>query len=94
VVEGDGRVVGFCVIHLRRRLNRTTPEAWIPDLIVTEDARGTGAGGALMTRATEIAREWNCHRLCLESSHPRDRAHEFYKSGGMTETGYYYTMDL
>jgi len=94
VVEGDGRVVGFCVIHLRRRLNRTTPEAWIPDLIVTEDARGTGAGGALMTRATEIAREWNCHRLCLESSHPRDRAHEFYKSGGMTETGCYYTMDL
>lgn len=94
VAESDGKVVGFCVIHLRRRLNRATPEAWIPDLIVTENARGTGAGGALMARATEIAREWNCHRLCLESGHPRSRAHEFYKGGGMTEAGYYYTLDL
>jgi len=94
VAESDGIVVGFCVVHLRRRLNRATPEAWIPDLIVTEGAHGSGAGGALMTRAIEIARDWNCHRMCLESSHPRTRAHEFYKSGGMTEAGYYYTLDL
>jgi GNAT superfamily N-acetyltransferase len=94
VAESDGEVVGFCVMHLRRRLSRVTPEAWIPDLIVTEAARGTGAGGALMVRAIETAREWNCHRVCLESGHPRSRAHEFYRGGGMKEAGYYYSLEL
>ncbi|MGE5591851.1 MAG: GNAT family N-acetyltransferase [Bacillota bacterium] len=44
---GD-RIVGFVSLEFRDRLNRESPQAWVPDLIVTEGARGTGAGKALL----------------------------------------------
>jgi GNAT superfamily N-acetyltransferase len=49
--EGDGRVVGFCSLHFRERLNFATPDAWVPDLIVTAAARRVGAGWALLSEA-------------------------------------------
>src|SRR5438105_82367 len=51
VAELDGEVVGFCDLEFRQRLNFRTPQAWIPDLIVSESARSKGAGAALIGRA-------------------------------------------
>jgi GNAT superfamily N-acetyltransferase len=88
VAEGDdGAVVGFCSLHFRRRLNYTTPEAWVPDLIVSEGLRGRGIGTALLEHAEQRAIDRSCWALSLESAHHRVEAHRFYAAFGMRDSG-------
>lgn len=87
VAEDGGRVVGFLDMEYRVRLNFTTPQAWIPDLIVDEGARGVGIGRALLEQAEERARERGCWSMTLESATWRERAHAFYLREGWKETG-------
>src|SRR5918992_3226593 len=47
----DGEVIGFCSLHFRDRLNYATPDAWVPDLSVAEDARRLGVGRMLLEEA-------------------------------------------
>jgi GNAT superfamily N-acetyltransferase len=82
VVEDDGRVVGFCDLEFRIRLNFAEPQAWIPDLIVAEEARSRGAGTALIRRAEEISRGRGAWGMALESATWRERAHSFYEREG------------
>ena len=86
VAEDEGAVVGFCSLHFRDRLNFTTPDAWVPDLIVAEGARRRGAGRALLEEAERQARERGCWMLTLESAHRRVEAHLFYTAFGMSDT--------
>jgi GNAT superfamily N-acetyltransferase len=81
-VEED-RVVGFVDLEFRERLNFSAPQAWIPDLIVTEESRSRGAGKALLAAAEDRARERGCFALTLESATWRERAHAFYQREGM-----------
>jgi len=85
VAELDRRVVGFVNVEFRERLNFLTPEAWIPEFIVTEAARSKGAGAALLARCEEVARERNSWSLSLESANWRERAHAFYEREGMAD---------
>jgi GNAT superfamily N-acetyltransferase len=93
-VDDHGAPVGFLSLHYRRRLNHATPEAWVPDLIVNERARGTGVGRALLAEAERRARERGCHRLALESGYSRQRAHGVYLAAGMTDGGKFFTKEL
>jgi GNAT superfamily N-acetyltransferase len=93
-VDDAGEPLGFCSLHYRRRLNHPTLEAWIPDLIVAEAARGTGAGRALLEEAERRARERGCHRLALESGYQRTRAHGVYAAAGMADGGKFFTKEL
>jgi len=92
ITERDGAAIGFLSLHLHDRLNHGMPAAWIPDLVVTGAAHGTGATTALMDRAKGIARERGCHALTLESGYPRLRAHRFYGREGFTDAGKYVTV--
>ena len=94
VVEHDGRVVGFCDLEFRTRLNFSAPQAWIPDLVVTEDARSRGAGGALIRRAEEISRDRGAWGMSLESATWRERAHSFYERKGWDYSGKSFTRPL
>ena len=88
VAEDDGgEIVGFCSLHFRKRLNYTTPEAWVPDLVVSEKLRRTGIGKALLEHAEHRAIERNCWALSLESAHHRVEAHRFYAAFGMRDMG-------
>lgn len=92
---GDrGEPVGFLSLHYRRRLNHATEEAWIPDLVVRERARGSGVGRALLAEAERRARDRGCHRLALESGYGRTRAHGVYLAAGMTDGGKFFTKEL
>lgn len=93
LAEIAGEAVGFISLEIRPRLNWPTPEVWVPDLIVTEGARGTGAGHLLFETALEIAQQQGCHRLVLESGYARTVAHRFYEQHGLTNSGYYFTID-
>jgi GNAT superfamily N-acetyltransferase len=83
----DGEIVGFCSLHFRKRLNYTTPEAWVPDLIVRDGQRRTGIGKALLDHAERRAIERGCWALSLESAHQRVEAHRFYGAFGMRDMG-------
>ena len=87
VAEDDGVVVGFCSLHFRDRLNFPTPDAWVPDLIVTEAARRRGAARALLEEAERRARVRGCWQLTLESAHFRKEAHQLYRAVGMEDLG-------
>jgi GNAT superfamily N-acetyltransferase len=94
VAEEGSRVLGFLNLEYRVRLNFTTPQAWIPDLIVREDSRSSGIGHALLTRAEELASERGCWGMTLESATWRDRAHAFYLREGWSDTGKSFTKVL
>ncbi len=94
VAEAGGEIVGFLSLVFRERLNCVHPQAWIPDLIVTEAARGRGASKALLTAAFEAAREFGCDRVTLESGYARTVAHRIYGAAGMTNSGYFFERAL
>jgi GNAT superfamily N-acetyltransferase len=94
VAEDDGEVIGFCSLHFRERLNYTTPDAWVPDLIVTERARRSGAGRALLAEAERRANARGCWVLTLESAHFRKEAHRFYEAYGMQNVGLSFVKPL
>jgi (aminoalkyl)phosphonate N-acetyltransferase len=85
VAEQDGAVVGFVDLQIVPRLNFDGPQAWVPDLIVTEGCRSRGVGAALLARTEEVARQLGAFSLALESAHWRTRAHEFYLREGMKD---------
>jgi len=94
VAEVDGEAVGFLSLVFREHLNYVHPQGWIPDLIVTEAARGKGAARALLERAFVQARQRGCDRVRLESGYARTVAHQVYEAVGMSNDGYYFTKGL
>jgi GNAT superfamily N-acetyltransferase len=85
VGEVDGTVVGFIDVTFVPRLNFDAVQAWVPDLIVREEARSLGVGAALLARAEDAARERGSFALTLESANWRTRAHAFYEREGMRD---------
>jgi predicted N-acetyltransferase YhbS len=86
VAEDDsGRVVGFCGLHFRRRLNHATEEAWVSDLSVLESARGEGAVRALIDEAESRARGRDCHAFVLESGYRDAEGHALFQSRRMRD---------
>ena len=95
LAEEDGAsAIGFCSLHFRDRLNHPTPDAWVPDLIVTASARRRGVARRLLEEADRLARERGCWQLTLESGHTRTAAHVLYGAMGMEDAGKYFTMLL
>ena len=81
-------------MEFRQRLNFPAPQAWIPDIVVAESARGTGVGRALLARAEEIARERGCWGMSLESASWRTGSHAFYERVGWADSGKSFTRNL
>src|SRR5204863_5508418 len=73
--EDDGTVVGFCSLHFRERLNHPTDEAWVPDLIVAEEARRRGIGAAMLDEVERRARPRGGHAITLQPGYQRAEAH-------------------
>jgi GNAT superfamily N-acetyltransferase len=87
VAEHGGAVVGFVDVEFRQRLNFLQPEAWIPDLVVAEAARGTGAGRALLEEVERRAIERDSWGMALESANWRESSHAFYEHVGWKDVG-------
>ncbi len=60
----------------------TGRRAWIEDVVVAEDARGHGAGKALVDAAVAKAFEMGCKTVDLTSRPTREAANRLYKRCG------------
>jgi ribosomal protein S18 acetylase RimI-like enzyme len=88
----DGTPVGFVSFELRQPFFTTRPQGWIPDLIVTEAARGRDIGAALLDAAFADAATRGAYAVALESGHHRAVAHRLYTEAGMADVGSFYTL--
>lgn len=88
----DGVPVGFVSLELRQPFFTTAPQAWIPDLIVTEAARGRDIGAALLDGAFAEAARRGAYAVALESGHQRATAHRLYAAAGMADVGSFFTL--
>jgi GNAT superfamily N-acetyltransferase len=88
----DGAPVGFVSLEFRQPFFTTRPQAWIPDLIVTEAARGRHVGAALLDAAFAEAIRRDAYAVALESGDHRTVAHRLYTEAGMVDVGSFYTL--
>jgi ribosomal-protein-alanine N-acetyltransferase len=89
----DGRPAGFISLDFRQPFFTRDPQAWIPDLIVTEVARGRDIGAALLDAALVEAARRGAYAAALESGHHRAVAHRLYTAAGMSEVGVFAWLD-
>lgn len=88
----DGTAVGFISLEMRQPFFTSRPQAWIPDLVVTEAARGGKIGAALLDAAFAEAARHGCYSAALESGDHRTIAHQLYLRAGMSDVGSFYTL--
>lgn len=91
--EAGGRPIGFVSLELRQPFYTLAPQAWIPDLIVTEAARGRDVGAALLDAAFAESRRRGAYAVALESGHQRAVAHQLYRAAGMLDVGLFAWLD-
>ena len=87
VAEIDAVVVGVIDMEYHQRLGDHRPQARVNDVVVTERARGSGVGTALLRRAEELARKRGCFRMSLVTATWRDASIAFYRREGWHDYG-------
>ena len=90
----DMKIVGMVSMVFLPRLNRTTLEMYIPELVVLEKYRNQGIGKKLIDSCISFANEKKCHRIRLESGNQRKESHQFYKSLGFEQSALSFTKNL
>ena len=90
----DMKIVGMVSMVFLPRLNRTTLELYIPELVVIEKYQNQGIGKKLINSCITMANEKKCHRIRLESDNQRKDAHQFYKHLGFEQSANSFTKKL
>jgi ribosomal protein S18 acetylase RimI-like enzyme len=88
----EGAVAGVCTLEFREPIFTLAPQAWIPDLIVTDGARGNGLGAALLDAALGEAVRRGAYAAVLESAPNRSAAHRLATDAGFIDVGSFYTL--
>ena len=91
---GASSVLGVLDMEYHQRLGDHRPQARVNDLVVTETARGRGAGHVLLTRAEELARKRGCFRMALVTAGWREESVAFYSKEGWANYGSWFVKPL
>jgi GNAT superfamily N-acetyltransferase len=94
VAEAGDRIVGVVDMEYHQRLGDHRPQARVHDLVVIGEARGQGAGAALLSRAEELARKRGCFRMALVTAGWRTDAIAFYEREGWANYGEWFVKPL
>jgi GNAT superfamily N-acetyltransferase len=94
VAELGSRVVGFVTVHITPVLHRPTSVGRITGLAVLPDARGTGAGRALVEAAEARCREAGLSRIEVTSGLAHAAAYQFYSHLGYDNHGVRFAKTL
>ena len=90
----DIEIVGMMSIVFLPRLNRSTLELYVPELVVLEKYQNQGIGKKLINSCIDLAKEKKCHRIRLESGNQRKESHQFYKHLGFEQSSLSFTKNL
>src|SRR3954449_479875 len=94
VAEDEDGVMGVIDMEYHQRLGDHRPQARVHDLIVTERARGSGAGRSLLPRTKELARRRGCFRMALVTANWREDAIGFYERQGWQSYGSWFVEQI
>ena len=81
----DSEPAGVLQLRSRWSVWTSSEDAWLEDVFVREDARGTGLGRALVEAAIERARSRGCLRIELDVDEANTPALALYRSLGFTD---------
>ena len=96
VAERGGTLVGYALFFPVYSSFRTRRILWLEDLFVKPEARGSGAGKALLARLAAIALERGCLRLAWDVLDWNTPSIEFYERVGAKRNPvnwFNYTLD-
>jgi len=82
--HGGEAAAGVCQLRYRFGIWYGAPDCLLEDLFVTEAARGSGLGRALLEGAIERAREHGCRRVELDVNEGNAAAYALYESFGFS----------
>lgn len=95
VAQIDGvKIIGMVSIMFLSRLNHTTLELYIPELVVLEKYQNHGIGKKMISSCIFFGKEKKCHRIRLESGNLRKESHQFYKQLGFEQSALSFTKNL
>jgi ribosomal protein S18 acetylase RimI-like enzyme len=83
-VDPDAPPTGVIQLRFRFGIWRAGGDCLVEDVYVSEEARGTGVGRAMMERATTRALERGCRRMELDTNETNTAAIALYESLGFT----------
>lgn len=88
IAEADGRAVGFAYIEYEAMNYADLLEnvAWLHDIYVAEEARGTGAGRKLIEASARAARELGADKVILHVAARNAAGQEFFEQAGFRTT--------
>lgn len=94
VAKLDGNVIGVVSIMFLSRLNRKTPEMYIPELVIAKNHQGKSIGRKIIEHCIDLAIKKKCHRIRLESGNQRIDSHRFYRKMGFEQSALSFTKNL
>ena len=83
VVEEDGKAVSSVQVAIIEGLTHNVrPFAVIENVVTHGDYQNRGFASALLNKATEIAKEFNCYKVFLETGSNKESTLNFYRNNG------------
>lgn len=83
VVKEDGKVVSSVQMAIIENLTHNVrPFAVIENVVTHADYRNKGYASALLERASEIAKEYRCYKVFLETGSNKESTLNFYRENG------------
>ncbi len=90
----DVDIAGMVSIVFLPRLNHTSAELYVPELVVLEKYRSLGIGRRLVESSISMGIKNGCHRIRLESGNQRKGSHQFYLRLGFEQNSLSFTRPL
>ncbi len=92
---GPGGPIGFGCFYRHKSSLTATDIVLMNDLYVAEDARGSGAGRALIDAGIDLAREWGASHLAWSTAPDNFRAQALYdRTGAEKSTWLEYEIEV
>lgn len=83
VLEEDGKIVSSCTLAIIKNLTRgLRPYGIIENVITHQDHRNKGFGTKVLHKAIDVAKEKNCYKVMLMTSHKDEATLRFYGNAG------------